>query len=190
MTERLVARTAIMRPIGVTRPPWNPYLGECCGVLWTRSQGSCIYVYACDRERCRGENMHLHALRVPALGWDTGHACHHIEKKRDASVSVYVYGEDSNRASDRWLRPTIARCGYVRSRWGAFALDQLLTGSFTGRLCKLEPYALYPVNRGSARGCVRYQWAWDSDVIKEKMNKCRNRYLSRYETIYINPIAI
>lgn len=104
MTERLVARTAIMRPIGVTRPPWNPYLGECCGVLWMRSQASCIYVYACDRERCRGENMHLHALRIPALGWDTGHACHHIEKERGASVSVYVYGEDSNRASDRWLR--------------------------------------------------------------------------------------
>jgi len=34
--------------------------------------------------------------------------------------------------------------GYVRSRWGAFALDQLLTGSLTGRPANWMVRALDP----------------------------------------------
>lgn len=163
MIERLVARTAIMRPIGVTRPPWNPYLGECYG----RARRVCVHVY--DRERCRGENMHL--LRVPALGWDTGHACHDIEKERGARVYLcLIYGEDSNREC-RWLRRRLAFAAVTLAHGGVpFALDQLPTGSFT-RALRQTGTTYTPCKSSKSRKRARYRWEDTSDAANRETNK-------------------
>lgn len=103
-----------------------------------------------DRERCRGENMHL--LPCTSTSGETRDARVTILKRNGARASISVYGEDSNREC-RWLRRRLAFAAVTLAHGGVpFALDQLPTGSLTGRFDKLELRIrpVNPVNRGSA----------------------------------------
>lgn len=180
MTERLVA---LGRPLYASHRRYpasvEPLFGGMLwGVMWTRARakGACIYIHTyvhiCVTYRivrgCRGENTHLHTSYVyQPLGWETRDTRVTILKRRCYGARAYIrfYGELYGGLESRVLRLRSLTVGCL------FAWPAASTGSFTGRLLKLELRPASSISRKRGRKGDVNAWDIGRNEIYERCDK-------------------
>jgi len=119
---------------------------------WGRAGSAACSVRYLGRERCRGENTHLHAVRVPAQLELTPTRVSPLLKRNERRFVSFIMGRGA-RIECRWLLPIVA---VTLDHGGVpFALDQLLVDRLPG--LRLWIRATRKSLRAPSHGIVRYR---------------------------------